>query len=483
MKKLICMILGVCVLLCSCQASNSQPSEEEQPQETLQTIEQLQMQKGMNIRAGLYFHDSASSKLVSETREFVVTQEQNVGEELMEQLLAGPTNQSLNGISYGTELVDIEVMDEVANVYLKATQDMDAYEQYVLRAAVTDTLVDYYDLAYVNVFIDGATNYETHPKGAFKKSSGTLDSDFAKYQNNYLQNTSNTTEGSGALQSNAVLYFADSTLGFLLPEIRQISFEDGNRIVDTLISELILGPSYGNNMQGLISQDIVNEYAYELVENETGHIQCNLRLQYPANVLPNSNQELDKLCYASLFYTLRSVIPSLDTLHITLEYLEQDNQITLTREDVKQYLGRTIDLYFPGKDFTMLYPTKRVVYNKEAGLLRSRLDQLIRGPIASDSEEIWPIFSQGITSKDILSVEIYDNSIAVVDLSQNFSDVMSSQPAETEFVTIYTMVNTLTGYTGIKKVKFMVEGKEILGFTGELYLKNPLMKNPGIIKE
>ena len=60
---------------------------------------------------------------------------------------------------------------------------------------------------------------------------------------------------------------------------------------------------------------------------------------------------------------------------------------------------------------------------------------------------------------------------------------MSSQPAETEFVTIYTMVNTLTGYTGIKKVKFMVEGKEILGFTGELYLKNPLMKNPGIIKE
>ena len=206
MKKLICMILGVCVLLCSCQASNSQPSEEEQPQETLQTIEQLQMQKGMNIRAGLYFHDSASSKLVSETREFVVTQEQNVGEELMEQLLAGPTNQSLNGISYGTELVDIEVMDEVANVYLKATQDMDAYEQYVLRAAVTDTLVDYYDLAYVNVFIDGATNYETHPKGAFKKSSGTLDSDFAKYQNNYLQNTSNTTEGSGALQSLSLIH-------------------------------------------------------------------------------------------------------------------------------------------------------------------------------------------------------------------------------------------------------------------------------------
>lgn len=481
MKKLICVILGVCVLLCSCLAGSSQ--QEKQPIETLQTIEQLQLQKGMSIRAGLYFYDSASARLVSETREFVVTQEQNVGEELMAQLLAGPTNQSLQGISFGTQLVDIEVMDEVANVYLKATRDMSAYDQYVLRAAVTDTLVDYYGVPYVNVFIDGAVNYETHPKGAFKKSSGTLESDYVRYQNNYVVGAANNTGESGALQSNAVLYFADSTLGFLLPEIRQISFTNQDQIVDALISELIQGPTYGNNMQGLISQEILNDYTYELVEDETGHITCNLRLQYPANVLPNSSQELDQLSYASLFYTFRSVMPSLGTLHITLEYLDQNNEITVTREDVKRYLGTTIDLYFPGKDFSMLYPTKRVVYNKEAGLLRTRLDQLIRGPIASDSEETWPIFPQGITSQDILSVEIYGDSLAVVDLSQNFSDILSAQPAETEFVTVYTMVNTLTGYAGIKRVKFMVEGREILGFTGELYLKDPLMKNPGIIKE
>ena len=47
---------------------------------------------------------------------------------------------------------------------------------------------------------------------------------------------------------------------------------------------------------------------------------------------------------------------------------------------------------------------------------------------------------------------------------------------------VYSLVNTLTQYDEIRRVRILIEGQAVTALSGYLNLSNPLMRNPGLIQ-
>ena len=68
-----------------------------------------------------------------------------------------------------------------------------------------------------------------------------------------------------------------------------------------------------------------------------------------------------------------------------------------------------------------------------------------------------------------------------VNLSANFYRCCQTLDAQAERNLVYAMVNTLTELDGIKTVQFYIEGEVVDVLTQNIYIKAPLMRNPGLI--
>jgi len=119
-------------------------------------------------------------------------------------------------------------------------------------------------------------------------------------------------------------------------------------------------------------------------------------------------------------------------------------------------------------------------------LYKSVLEELIKGP---ESSELYPTIPSNVK---VNSVKISDGT-AIVDFSKeiitNFQEIPHS--STTEVLAIFSIVNTLTEFEEIKKVKITIEGKnsgEIDGlyiedFWGHVGIYEEFSRNEEIIKK
>ena len=70
----------------------------------------------------------------------------------------------------------------------------------------------------------------------------------------------------------------------------------------------------------------------------------------------------EKLCMASVFYTLHSVFPGLGKMRCEW----QGMQILLDENDARQYLGSPVEIYLPSEDMTSLQKVRRIVHARQA---------------------------------------------------------------------------------------------------------------------
>jgi len=147
---------------------------------------------------------------------------------------------------------------------------------------------------------------------------------------------------------------------------------------------------------------------------------------------------------------------------------------------------QSVTLYFAvytDTDAYLLKETREIPVSKE--LYKSVLEELIKGP---QSEELFPTIPSNVK---VNSVEISD-STATVDFSKeiitNFEEIPHS--STTEVLAISSIVNTLTEFEEIKKVKITIEGKEsgevdgiyIEDFWGHVGIYEEFTRNEAIIK-
>lgn len=147
---------------------------------------------------------------------------------------------------------------------------------------------------------------------------------------------------------------------------------------------------------------------------------------------------------------------------------------------------RKVSLYFAvstDTDFYLTEEIREIPVSKE--LYKSVLEELIKGP---ENDQLSPTIPSNVK---VNSVKISD-STATVDFSKeiitNFEEIPHS--STTEVLAIFSIVNTLTEFEEIKKVKITIEGKDsgqvdglyVEDFWGHVGIYEEFTRNEDIIK-
>ena len=110
---------------------------------------------------------------------------------------------------------------------------------------------------------------------------------------------------------------------------------------------------------------------------------------------------------------------------------------------------------------------------------KSREEAALDALIHTDpvSKQLTNLFPPGT---DVHSVKV-KGEMATVDFNQNFAS--RGQGSYTERMMVNAVVCTLTEFPEIKKVKFLVDGKEVDTISGHMDLLDPLTRNPDVLKK
>ena len=190
---------------------------------------------------------------------------------------------------------------------------------------------------------------------------------------------------------------------------------------------------------------------------------------------------LKKICVLLMFVLL-----------LTLAGCEPTEKRTGNTGDVKDVTGQKDPVTTVVKDpnpLTKEFVVYRVQKNGEDFLVpekvryaagkKSRDEAALDALIHTDPvyKQLTNLFPPGT---DVRSVKVSGDT-ATVDFNQNFAS--RGQGSYTERMMVNAVVCTLTEFPEIKKVKFLVEGKEIDTISGHMDLLDPLTRNPDVLKK
>ena len=152
----------------------------------------------------------------------------------------------------------------------------------------------------------------------------------------------------------------------------------------------------------------------------------------------------------------------------------------IRRSDFSSRVGSVATLYLADAQGA-LRPVKRPVSMRSALSPRRLLSELFYYAGDGASELRFPI-PENIYPEDVLGTQV-SGKIARVNLSANFYRYCQALDPATERALVYAMVNTLCALETVSAVRFYVEGAAAETLAGNIYLKRPLMANPGIVVE
>jgi len=139
---------------------------------------------------------------------------------------------------------------------------------------------------------------------------------------------------------------------------------------------------------------------------------------------------------------------------------------------------KVITLYFSEPEGEYLVGEKREISKKDEveEEAREAIIELIKGPKST-------LMATLPSRTKLLTLQIDEGGVAKV----NFDPVLSKEHpggSSAEMMTVYSVVNSLTmNFPTIKRVQFLVEGKQIETIAGHLSLKQPIPSNADLVKK
>ena len=296
------------------------------------------------------------------------------------------------------------------------------------------------------------------------------------------------TEPSDPIVRSALLYFPSDTGDWLIPELRTISVGPEG-FVKALFDALRDGPQQEACAVASIPEGVeLLEPAPAIQTLSSGERLLDLNFSSTlVTYMVLSGLEVWKLV-GSIALTMCSFLPDLDAVRVLVNgepiTICERNQTILSfpdgkihRRDFTGCIGSTATLYLVN-DEGMLQSTQRAVSMRSALSPRSLLVELVETGDSGGALR-FPI-PEGIQPVDILGVQT-GGGVARVNLSGNFYRCCQILNAREERSLIYAMVNTLCQLSGIRGVRFYVEGRAAETMAGGIYLKSVLLPNPGIV--
>jgi len=124
-------------------------------------------------------------------------------------------------------------------------------------------------------------------------------------------------------------------------------------------------------------------------------------------------------------------------------------------------------IYFSDPQERFLMPEKRYVIKEDDPALQAK--EIVKALLAGSKEGLVNTFPAGVTVKD---VKLDDGGTAYVDFNKNLVQLHPGG-STAEMASIYSLTNSLTAnISEIKKVKILLEGKELPSIKGHISTKN-----------
>jgi hypothetical protein len=132
-------------------------------------------------------------------------------------------------------------------------------------------------------------------------------------------------------------------------------------------------------------------------------------------------------------------------------------------EAMKKKDKTIVKMYFSDQHERFLKSEKRFVVKENDPALQAK--EIVKALLAGSKNDLVNTFPKGVTVKD---VKIEDDGIASVNFSKNLIKSHEGSSAS-EMATVYSLTNSITqNIPAIKKVKILVEGKEVPSIKGHI---------------
>lgn len=403
--------------------------------------------------------------------------------------LLSPTNGDEMYFSTGdTRLLSCEYACGIATVNLSidARNAQSEQEELALLTAIGNTLLGIDGVKGVNVLVGGQSeSFARLPMGV---QTEVIPSVAASYAQILAEREHLLTDTPLPVTRTATLYFPTAEGSWLVPELREVVFHSDD-FANTLIDALKAGPKTESCAVASIPAGAELLDPNPKVETlPTGEHTLTLNFTATlANYLTFSGLDVWELA-GSLALTTCSFLPEIDAVRILVEgdpitacqigdTVMRFEDGLIRREAFAARVGSVATLYLAAKDGT-LQPVRRAVSTRSALSPRSLLNELFFYSDRLGSLR-FPV-PDNVFADDVLGIQV-SGQLARVNLSANFYRCCQSLNALTERNLIYCMVNTLCALDSVRSVRFYVEGLSADTLSGSIYLKSPLMPNPGIV--
>ena len=478
---LFLLILGFSLTSCSNNEgvvnSPTPESEAKMGIESTQSSMDTTIDQSSTIKLNLYFYTNTNNNFTREVRLVARNNNEPLAQLALIELFKGPEG-STGAVSLSNKisLKKLEISLGTVNVYLNddAFSGLSELDQVKARFAIYYTLNSIDGIQYVNVFVGNKEfGYKYKPFGTLKKYN--IDTYKSEFINGEASNTQ-TVE-----KRNITLYFADKNGVYIVPEVRTVDISDNSYVI-SVVNELIKGPVDKTVAKGILTAGCGITSASVVTDN--GVRTLVLRFKNLPKLAENSGLKSEELTYASIVYSVAGFLVDIDRVEI---YSGNDIVFSQTtsgksyfhsKELYSKYLGDQISLYFPDATKTQLYKISRTVFNGDSLDPTKILLELLKGPNSNETSLAQPIFPEGISDKDILSVQIEGDTI-YVNFSSNFYNVLS-QSNSNEFITAFSIVNTLCQIPGVDKVQFLMDGQKKEALIKKIKIYDPIYPDYGI---
>jgi germination protein M len=108
--------------------------------------------------------------------------------------------------------------------------------------------------------------------------------------------------------------------------------------------------------------------------------------------------------------------------------------------------------------------------DKVPGIARATLSALCQGPTVSDCRASLP------TGSGVRDLNVKSDGLCVVDLNQSVAN-LAEKDAKSEALAVYSVVNTLTEFSTVKKVQILIGGQVQKTLAGHIPIDEPLLRN------
>ena len=133
-------------------------------------------------------------------------------------------------------------------------------------------------------------------------------------------------------------------------------------------------------------------------------------------------------------------------------------------------------IYFSDPQERFLMPEKRYVIKEEDPALQAK--EIVKALLEGSKEGLVNTFPTGVTIRD---VKLDDGGTAFVNFNKNLTKLHPGG-STAEMASIYSLTNSITeNVPDVKKVKILMEGKELSSIKGHISTKNAFLPDPELL--